>query len=130
MLCKLLRRLAWLLVKVLIKLEYMLAGLLIFALIGCMGLQRCGLKPMLVIFWRNISVRRSPASSRVQGTFIDRLDNFFCLHYCHHSSSIGEQAQLLGPGFWPFVLSGLRRGLYLVGSQTLAQPRIIPEANN
>jgi len=30
--------LAWLLLKVLIKLEYMLAGLLIFALVGCMGL--------------------------------------------------------------------------------------------
>ena len=32
------RCLAWLLLKVLIKLEYMLAGLFIFALVGCMGL--------------------------------------------------------------------------------------------
>jgi hypothetical protein len=75
----------------------MLAGLLIFALVGCMGLF-AALRPETYARYFFGGISAQGALRRLQGPFIDRLDNLFCLHDCHHSSTFREQAQFLGPG--------------------------------
>jgi hypothetical protein len=65
--------LAWLLLKVLIKLEYMLAGPLVFALAGCMGLfAALQMETYAALFLGGLSVQG--ALRQVQCASIDRLE--------------------------------------------------------
>jgi hypothetical protein len=88
--------LAWLLLKVLIKLEYMLAGPLVFALAGCMGLfAALQIETYARYFLADYQCRAlSGKCNALPLTGWKKI----CLHYCHHSYPLREQAQLLGLG--------------------------------
>jgi len=81
---------------VLIKLEYMLAGLLIFALIGCMGLF-AALRPETYARYFLAEYQRRALSGNFKALSLTGWIIFSVCTISIISSSLREQAQRIGP---------------------------------
>ena len=97
----------------------MLAALLIFVLVGCFGLF-AALRPKELY---TLLLSRIPTQGTIgqsQSVVSYGVGDFWRLHSHRHSDPLSAEMEPSGPGSWAFILSRLRRGIFVVGNRTSA----------
>lgn len=107
----------------------MLVPLLIVAVVGCMGLL-AALRPETYARYFLAEYQRRALSGNFKAVSLTGWIIFSVCTIAIIVLPFGSKLTFLAPVFSPLFFLVCAVGLCLVGSPTLAQPRIIPETNN